>query len=330
MKKIVSLLLLISLLLCSLAFVACGTETPTPPDSDSRISDDGATIHIGVMSGPTGMGMAKLISDNGTASEKYVFDIYTDPKVAIGDLASGDLDMVCLPTNTAAAQAKAKSDYISVLVVNCLGSLYIMSDENTEIESLSDLEGKTIYTSVPNSTTKPILSYVLEKAGVHATIETEVDHPTLVTRMADGADHAAVVVLPEPYVTKARMQYSNYSVDINLSTEWSRLSDNDLAMGCIVVRNEFLRAHEGAVQRFMTDYKGSVDYIAAAENLDTAAQMIVDTGILGALPLAKTALSNLSGSIVYRDGKAMKNTLISFYNAIGQALPDDAFYYEKK
>ncbi len=317
MKKLLSLILTLTLLLtCTAALASCGEP-------------ERVTMHIGVMSGPTGMGMAKMMNDHKAEGDTtYVFDVYTNPQVAIGDLASGELDAVCLPTNTAAAQAKAKEDYISVVAVNTLGSLYLLTSENVTVTSLADLEGKTVYVSVPNSTTKPILAHLLSEAGVQATIEVEVDHDTLAKRMAEGAaDRVDILVLPEPYVSKALTQNPSYSIDLNLSTEWSTLSEDDLAMGCLVVRNEFLKANESTVQAMLKEYRDSINFIANPDNLEAAAAMIVEQNILGALPLAKKALTNLRGSIVYRDGDAMKQTLISFYTAIGLAQPTDDFYY---
>ena len=45
--------------------------------------------------------------------------------------------------------------------------------------------------------------------------------------------------------------------------------------------------------------------------------------------MAKKALANLGNSICYIDGGDMKETLTAFYTALGIALPDDSFYYEK-
>ena len=52
MKKIISLILV--LVLCATALISCSDEEP---GADK--------IRIGYMAGPTGMGMAKLIHDNG-------------------------------------------------------------------------------------------------------------------------------------------------------------------------------------------------------------------------------------------------------------------------
>ncbi len=318
MKKLIALILVTTLSI--FAFVSCG-------GNDDDKNGDTVKINIGVMSGPTGMGMAKLMNDAGEDSEKYSFEIYSAPTNATADLASGELDMLCLPTNTAAALANKQSDYITVLAINTLGSLYLLTDGDTTITSISDLEGKTIYASVPTSTTGPIIEYLLEANGVNANAEFEADHDALVTKIVDGT--ASIAILPEPKVTQALTKNSSYSIDLNLSTEWSKVSDTPLTMGCIVVRNEFLENNKAAVDSFLAEYKASIEYINNSENLSSAAQMIVDEEIVGALPLATKALNNLYGSIVYLDGNEMKSALENFYTAIGLQLPSDSFYYEK-
>ena len=312
MKKLVSLLTLLCIFATLL--VSCGNEP-----------EDNTIINIGVLSGPTGMGMAQLMSTEGVDA-RYNFEVRSNPTDAVSELANGDLDMLCLPTNTAANLGASKSDYISVLAINCLGSLYLMTDENTTVTSIADLEGKTIYASVPTSTTGPIINYILSENNVNATVEFEPDHDSLVAKVKKG--EAPIVILPEPKATAAMKQNAGYSIDLNLSTEWDKISDEPLTMGCIVVRNEFLNAHKTVVERFLDEYKTSIEYIGNEANLDTAAQMIVDAGILPQLPVAKSALSNLYGSIVYIDGQDMKDALLGFYDAIVQAkLPEDEFYY---
>ena len=313
MKKIIATLLLLTTALLALA--AC-----SPYEEREK-------INVGVMSGPTGMGMAKLMRDNAEDSELYSFKVYSSPTDATADLANGTLDMLCLPTNTAAALANKQADYISVISINTLGSLYLLTDESTTISSVADLDGKTIVASVASSTTGPIIEYLLEQNGVNATVEFESDHDALVTKVKDGA--YPIVVLPEPKVTAALMQNATYSIDLNLSTEWSKVSDTPLTMGCIVVRNDFLAENKASVDAFLADYKASIEYIGAGENLDSAAQMIVDAGVLPKLPVAKKALANLYGSIVYIDGADMKSALEGFYDAIGLKKPADSFYYAK-
>ena len=325
MKKLLSLFLVFTF--ATLALASCG------PDPREKIS-------VAYLAGPTGMGMAKLIKDTPEDSEDYSFTPFTDPNTAASELLSGNVDMACLPTN-AAANLFNKGKDISVIAVNTLGSLYLITDKNTKIESIQDLEGKTILTSVPGSTTEPILKYILEKNQVNATIDSSAkDHDVLVEAVVK-SEGEMIAVLPEPKVSAAIMQAKNQSKDfvvkLNLSKEWEKVSDQPLAMGCIVVRNDFLKANKAEVDEFLKDYKASVDYIAAKENREAAAATIVSAGIIPKLPLATSALENLDGSIVLITGQQMKDTLVAFYDVllsssaatVGGKQPDTAFYYGK-
>ena len=159
----------------------------------------------------------------------------------------------------------------------------------------------------------------------------EKDHDVVSAKMATG--EIEIAVLPEPKATaailNAKKEGQNYSIKLNLSTEWDKVSSTVLPMGCIIARNDFLDAHEGAAVEFLREYKESIEFIANKDNKTDAANMIVNAGILPKLPIAQSALNNLDGSIVYMDSNDMKNALVGFYDAIGIAKPDDSFYYTK-
>lgn len=310
MKKIISLFLILTLSV--FAFVSC------KKDDDKELTE----FNIGVMSGPTGMGMAELMSKK---VENYNFEIYNAPTNATADLLNGTIDLLCLPTNVAANLYNQSNGRIKILAINCLGSLYLLTDSGTKINSISDLEGKTIYASVPSSTTGPILNYILDANGVNANIEFEADHDALVAKVAKG--EASIVVLPEPKATAAIANAEGYSVDLNLSEEWEKVSDQPLTMGCIVASTDFINENKDEINKFLAEYKKSIEFIGNSENLDAAANMIYENQIVPKLPLAKGSLSNLYGSIVYIDGVDMKNALEGFYSAIGITVNSKDIYY---
>lgn len=294
--------------------------------SCSRV--DNEKVRVGTLSGPTGMGMAGLICDTPEGSELYSFEVYTAPTSEISDLAAGRLDMICLPTNTAAALCAKQENYISVIAVNTLGSLFLMSDARYDVSSLTELDGQTVWTSVPGSTTEPILEKLFDHFGVRVTVEVAPDHDALTAMIASG--EVAFAVLPEPKVSSALGQNNTYSVDLNLSEVWEESFSSPLAMGCVVVKNEFLKEHPGAVDRFLSDLEKSVAEISDPDKIDSSAQKIVDAGILPKLPLAKSALKKLTSSLVCLRGKEMKTALCDFYAKIAQPLPAEEFYYVPK
>ena len=322
MKKLISLLLIISLSV--FALFSCGND-------DTK--DEATSIRVGYMSGPTGMGMAKLINDNGgtAGNETYSFKQYDNTTLAKADLLVGNIDVICLPTNEAAVYFNTEDDESTVLAINTLNTLYVVSNGNYTISKLSDLEGKTIYTC-KNGTPKAIIEYLLSEAKINATVSYEVDGKTIRTPKDLGAQIAAgkvdIAVAPEPIVTSSLLQNSAYSVVIDIGDEWIKHSNYGIAMGCIVANKSFVKKNKNLVNNFLTDYEASIDFISDSNNIDLAAKYVKESGIMAAEPAAKRALNNLGDSIAFVKGAKMKSMLEAFYKAIGVNLPDKDFYYE--
>lgn len=320
MKKLISILLI----LVSLTAIFTSCQKP-----------DETVIRIGYMAGPTGMGMAKLVHDNDT--EKYDFKKYADTATAKADLTAGNVDVICLPTNEAAAYYNTVDNNLRVLAINCLNSLFLITDKNTTVDSLSDLEGQTVYTC-KNGTPRQVLQYLVNALELDISVSYTVDGKDMVTpNDVQGmviAGKISNAVIPEPLITAAMLQIQKngntdiqYSVDVDLNDEWKKISDTPVAMGCIVTTQSFIDTHKGILDRFLDEYKASVDFIGNIENIDTAKTYIVDTGIMAAAPAAQKALTNLNGAIVYKDNT--KEILDKFFGAIGIKKPDDNFYYKK-
>lgn len=326
MKKLISALLIFVLSLLTLT--ACFND-----------GDKAEKVRIGYMSGPTGMGMAKLIHDNGgvDGNEKYSFFSYTDTSLAKADLTKGDVDVICLPTNEALAyyNASEKNKELRILAINCLNSLYLISDGTHSAASLKDLEGQTVYTC-QNGTPKIILEYIIASLGldieVSYTIDDKIMEKPVDVRTQVIAGNLPFAVIPEPIVTAATLQNKDYSVDIDLADEWAKipaLSDTPVTMGCIVTTQRFIDENPELLDSFLTEYEASVSYIGKTENLENAANFVAEAKIMEAAPAAKKAIANLGDAISYIDGAEMKSALEAFYTAIGMKLPSDEFYYEK-
>jgi len=143
------------------------------------------------------------------------------------------------------------------------------------------------------------------------------------------AGNLPYAVIPEPIVTAALAKSSKtYSVDIDLGDEWNKISSTPVTMGCIVSTAEFVKNNKRAVDYFLDEYEDSVEFIGDKENVEIASNIVAETKIMGAAPLAKKALLNLGDAIDYLDGDDMKYALESFFSAINIKLPDDDFYYD--
>lgn len=328
MKRILAAVLMLCMTVVAIA--SCGAGNGSSNEK----------INVGFMAGPTGMGMAKLIHDNGgvEGNDKYAFTNFaSNTEQAMTKLVSGEVDIVCVPTNLA-ANFYNKNQNIQVLAINCLNSLYVISDKNTDISSFADLEGQTIYTC-KSGTPAPILKHALQAVGVNATVSTSYDGKEILQPADVGAlvneGKLPIAVIPEPIITSSLLTIQKngntdieYSVDLDLADAWAEGEDTPIAMGCIVTTTAFATAHKAEIDSFLAEYKTSVEFVGNSANLETASNYIVETEIMAALPAAKKALGNLGDAIAYIDGAQMKSTLESFYTAISITLPAAEFYYE--
>ena len=322
MKRFITLTLaLLMLLSVALCAVSC-TKT------DDR-------IRVGYLTGPTGMGMAKLIHDNGgkDGNEKYTFVQYTGNDAttnARAALEAGDIDIVCLPTNEAAEYYNSFKNS-KVLSLNCLNSLFIVTDASNTVESLSDLSGKTIYT-LNNGNPYELITHLISVNDIDATVSYTYGNSTissgeqLTQAVKSGA--LSIALMPEPLASSFTSANPEYSIDLNLTECWEENYSTPIAMGCIVASKSFIDKNSDKAASFLSEYKASIEYIGNKENIETAANYIAEASIIPKAPLAKKALLNLGDAISYVDGQDMKNILKAFYNAIGVALPDDDFYYD--
>ena len=328
MKKLIAILLLTAI--CVLGISACSAP------------EDNTTIRIGYLTGPTGMGMAKLINDNGgvNGNEKYSFKRYEDPQVAVEDLAANNIDLICMPTNDAAVYYNGNKN-INVLSINTLSSIFLVSDKNTTITSFAELEGKTIYTCKKGNP-KPVMEYLIKQSGINATVTDQYNGKTIASPKELGSylteGKLDLAVVPEPILTSSLLTIKSnantdieYSIDLAISDVWNTYAESGkaLAMGCIVGNAEFVKNHKTAINNFLEEYKASIEFVNASENLETAAQYIADAQIMAKPAPAKVALKNLHGAIAYVDGEDMKATLEGVFKALNVTLPDDDFYYEK-
>lgn len=309
-KRIVALVLA---LVCALAlFTGCQKAEPeTAPK-------------IFAISGPTGVGMVNLMED-------YDITLSSAPEEVVGKVANNEADIAAVPTNVAASLYKKTNGAIKVLCVNTLGVLYIM-DKTDSIKSFADLDGKTIYTMGEGSNPQYTLEYLLEKNNIHATLKFAATNDELVAKMAKG--EAEIAMVPQPVATTAAAK-TGFKIALDVTAEWDKVSaDSKLMMGCIVVRNEYLEANPKTIEKFLADYKASIE--AVNGDVPAAAALCEQYKIIPAAAVAEKAIPKCN--IVYISGDEMKAGLEGYLNvlcnanpaSIGGALPAADFYYGAK
>ncbi|MCD8036986.1 MAG: ABC transporter substrate-binding protein [Clostridiales bacterium] len=335
MKKFISLL--IAAVMTVGVFTGCSSQSSETTEAEETVSAeeevvDDVTINAIMLKGPTGIGAVELMekSANGEAAGNYSFEISSASDEVTAKILNGEADIAAVPTNLAAVLYNKTEGGVSVIALNTLGVLYVL--ENGEsINSISDLQGKTIYSSGQGAIPEYAFNYILEQNNVTDTnIVYVTEHAEAAAALADGS--ADVAVLPEPNVTAVMMQNEYIRIALDLTEEWSKVSDTDLAMGCVIVRNEFLKEHPAAVANFLAEYSESIEYVNS--NISEAASLVEKYEIMASAAAAEKAIPNCN--IVYIDGAEMKDILEGLYEvlyaaepkSVGGTLPSAEFYYE--
>ena len=347
MKKLFSLVLALSL---ALGLAACGpkeapeTETTPPagettpapespaPETETPAAEK-ATVRLGLLNGPTGMGAAKLLADNdaGETANHYEVTLGSDPSSEIvPKLNNGELDMAALPTNVA-ANLYNKTGKVQLLALNTLGVLHILENGDT-VNSLADLSGKTLYAINQGTNTEYVLDYLLTQNGLDP--ETDVDiqwkaSEEVTSLMAAG--EIDLCMLPVPAATTVLAQNPDVRDAVDLSDAWTESgAAGTFTMGCVVVRTEFAQEHPEAVSAFLTEYEASISFIK--DDPEAGAALIEQYGIVPKAAIAQAAIPQ--ANMIFVAGADMKS-ISSYYEvlfaadpeSIGGSIPDDAFYY---
>lgn len=287
-----------------------------------------------VMSGPTGVGAAKLIADweSGETSAIANAEIVADNEAVKNALINGDADIAAVATNLAATLSNKLDGGVQVLAVNTLGVLYILERGKT-VQSMADLEGKTLYATGQGANPEYILNHLLTQNGVEPS-SVDIQWMTaqeVIAKMATGEE--GICMLPVPAATSLMVKCGDIRQALSLSDVWDELGNGALAQGCIVVRTEFAEENPGSVAAFLDAYADSLAYMTEEANLDAAAELVAKYEITANAQIARLALPDCNLTCV--TGQEMKDTLIGFYevmyaadpSSIGGAMPADGFYY---
>lgn len=323
MRKLVSILLCIALLGGVLAGCGAGKKSE---------------LSVVAMTGPTGIGMVKLMADSEAESTEvdYTFELVGAADEITGKIVNGDVDIAAVPCNLASVLYNKTQGAISVLAVNTKGVLYILEAGGESIQSVADLAGKTIVSTGKGTTPEYTLNYLLTSNGLNPETDVTIEYKSEATEVVAALKQGLcdVAMLPQPMVTAAMAQVSDLRVALDVTKEWANIQGEDgtdLITGCVIVRNEVLENNKKAVDTFLKEYKASINYVN--ENVADAAQLVADYGIIANAAIAEKAIP--ACNIVFMGGEEMKANMEGYLGvlaaanpkAVGGALPDAAFYY---
>ena len=337
MKKVRAIVSLLLALTLALSLTACGGQAnsePEQPETQEELT--AAEINLYVLSGPTGIGAMNLwaASDAGETKNTYHITMPGANDEVVAALSKGDADIAAVATNLAATLYNKTDGGVTVLAVNTLGVLSLLSN-GQEAATVSELKGKTIYAPGQGANPEYILRYVLSGNGL------DPDKDVTLRFVGEGSelltvwqsDPEAVILAPQPVATSILMQNENAKTLFDMTEEWDKIAGDDstLMMGCVIVRNEFLQANPGAVELFLQEYAASIE--KARSDVEGTAVLCEQYGLIPKAALAQKAIP--SCGLTFVTGAEMKTGLSGYLQvmldanpkSVGGALPGDGFYY---
>ena len=337
MKKVRAIVSLLLALTLALSLTACGGQANSEPEQpETQEEQTAAEINLYVLSGPTGIGAMNLwaASDAGETKNTYHITMPGANDEVVAALSKGDADIAAVATNLAATLYNKTDGGVTVLAVNTLGVLSLLSN-GQEAATVSELKGKTIYAPGQGANPEYILRYVLTGNGLDpdkdVTLQFVGEGSELLTVWQ--SDPEAVILAPQPVATSILMQNENAKTLFDMTEEWDKIAggDSTLMMGCVIVRNEFLQANPGAVELFLQEYAASIE--KAQSDVEGTAALCEQYGLIPKAALAQKAIP--SCGLTFVTGAEMKTGLSGYLQvmfdanpkSVGGALPGDGFYY---
>lgn len=298
--------------------------------------EEPTTVRIGGLKGPTSMGLVFLQeqAENGQAKQAYEFTMAAAADELLPLMIKGELDIALIPANVASVLYGKTEGGISVLNINTLGVLYMVSGDDS-IDSMESLRGRTIYLTGKGTTPDYVLQYLLTTNGIdvsECTLEYRSEATEVAALLAEQPQ--AIGLLPQPFVTVACAQNEELKVVLDMNEQWNLVQGeggSSMVTGVTVVRNDFLQEHPEAVAAFMTEHAASVR--AIQEDPDKGAELVAAAGIIAKEPIARKAIPQCN--ITCLDGENMRQALSGYLQvlydldpqAVGGALPEESFYY---
>ena len=312
------------------------SETPSAEPSAPAMGED---VRLAVLSGPTGIGAAKLLSDSDADAtvNHYAYTIAADNSELVAGLTGSDpaFDIATVASNVAVNLYNKTDGGVKIIALGTLGVLHILeSGGNETVSSVADLAGKTIWAMGQGANPEYILRYVLSENGLDPDKDVTIlfaDATEVTQKLMTG--EAEVAMLPVPAATAAIIKSEGkVRAALDMTEEWGALNTgSQLIMTSVVARTEFIEQHPDAVAVFLEEYAASIDYVNT--NVDDAAEVVAGFGITPSAPIAKQAIPQCH--LTYIAGKDMAPAISGYYDilwqadpaAVGGSLPDDGIYY---
>ncbi|OQX29388.1 MAG: hypothetical protein B0D92_03885 [Spirochaeta sp. LUC14_002_19_P3] len=310
------------LLLAVKAFAGGGSEKPT----DSR------QITIGVLKGPSGFGIIRLIEETKELPRNTAvhYLILPSPEEMVARLGSGELQAGLLPLNMA-AKLYTRGGGFPMAALTGRGALYILSREPT-LKDWMDLPGHTVYAIGKGATPDYLFRYYLANKGIDpAALTVDFSIPAVQLAQMATAGKVDTILISQPFAALIQLKAPDMQPRLDFQQAWMdvQAADKPYPITAFVVSPALAHERPEAYAQLLKAYRDSIAWVLAKPA--QAAVLIEKHGILAA-PAAQAAipycgLDFIPAPAAKTETEAYLKVLLEFDPvSIGGTLPDENFY----
>lgn len=304
MKKLLSMLLIIAILLCA----GCSKK-------------DDYKLSVVAPGGAPGIALADMVKNN---SEEYNFEINKTADVLKTSFASKEADVIIAPVNLGAAQYKANSTYVLASVLTW-GNLYFASQK--ENFSINDLNNSDVLLFGSGTINHVIVEYILKQKGITITNETAPLASTKETTAQLISNPNAICLVAEPSLSTAKSKKTNIT-SISVQDLYKEVSGSNSypQAGCFININT-INEHKSVVDDFLKKLEQSCN--KCSSDVEKVAGYAEELELGGTKEVLVNAIPNSNISYVKASqAKLDLEKVIAIKPAMfGGANPVEAFYY---
>ena len=330
MKRYLALALAIVLLISVCALCACNNQNN--PNGEHQDPPKKATIYL--PDGAPALSVAKIIKD-GSVGDTTVNTVITTGENVVAKCGSGEADIAVLPTNAAVNICKKRNDYL-LFSVNVYGVLYIVGTDC--IESLAELQGKTLYSIGLANTPEYVFKTVCDNMGVKyqgsgaIDIQYQTDASTIIPQILAGK--ASFALIGEPAVTQLMTNAQNKGIEVHnlfdLQALWQTVTGSNqkgYPQASMIVKKELLT--DAFAKQLATALSENNEFLT--NNCSTLSQLLVSVGSTLNISYTPDLLARCNLTVIpAQAAKADIERYLSAFTGVTLLPIPDSIYYEAK
>ncbi len=308
--------LLFASLLLLIGFVALACE-----------SDDGTTLDIIVPAGSPSLAQAYFQHEKPETDDvKYNINVVSGPEPLDAAFGSESHDVIFAPTNRGARLINSGDVPYKFAAAITWGNFYLVSGQ--PLESMDDLDGKSITAFGRNSTPDIILQSLLGEYDFDNAPDIQYVSSVQVALGELKADSEKIVLLAEPVLSVGQMDMDNLHI-LDLQDEWKTFTGKDsYPQAGIFVKDSLSK---DIVETYLAHIKESVQMANEDPELVAEYAEALDYGF--PRPVLENAIPR--SNIRFATAEEAREDLEFFFERILELnpdlirgkLPDDGFYF---